>query len=528
MRDGERVSPSANLTRLKQFCRDAGRSPCGASVSALAVGLGPRVRILRFERDLAVEMARGLCERFNIRNSEDLLQRRHLWEDVVDEAFGIIEQLSRSGAKRALWAQLARMVASGLPPRGSCVLGPIHCAVFDTANPESIVVKLDSDAIVVSLRNNGSSLCVVEMPPFRETTLGTALHAAPAGDLATILVTGNGPSGVLQLTAGRVLASLLKLRSVQALWVQRQRTARLLRFFKKISVRRLQRLNEPIFTPSAASAKHVVGKIEAELPRGSARDNSRSETRTSHESHRPTLFASPAIPVLMYHRIVAGNQPIENQFSVALPDFESQLDLLQKSGYYTITSAQLGNVLELGSRPPGRPVLITFDDGYADFATLAYPALKRRNFNAEVFLVTDLVGKTSIWDRGFAAPAPLMDWQQIRCLHQLGIAFGSHLTSHSPVTHLTSGQLLREAVGSRITIERELGTKVSSVALPFGLYDDRIAPILEWSGYRVGFSTDPGLASPARDLLRTPRINVRSDVTLDEFRKLLRGSRARA
>jgi peptidoglycan/xylan/chitin deacetylase (PgdA/CDA1 family) len=268
----------------------------------------------------------------------------------------------------------------------------------------------------------------------------------------------------------------------------------------------------PVFAAGAASAQEVVGRLlapaqpTAVAPRGT---KASSDERTRR------------VPVLMYHRILPAGEMLEDPFSTTLEHFERQLDYLQQMNCYTVASSTLSQALRAGESLPGRPVLITFDDGYVDFATLAWPALRRRNFNAEVFLVTALVGRTSEWDSRITQPAPLMDWPQIRALHDEGVVFGSHFATHTPVTHLSSDDLLREAATSRAAIERELDAPATSVALPFGLYDDRVAPILEWSGYSCGFSTKPGLAGPDCDLLRLPRLNAGGEMGIERFRKLL-------
>ncbi|MDB5641359.1 MAG: polysaccharide deacetylase/methyltransferase/glycosyltransferase protein, partial [Hyphomicrobiales bacterium] len=207
-------------------------------------------------------------------------------------------------------------------------------------------------------------------------------------------------------------------------------------------------------------------------------------------------------------------------FSNTIESFKRQLDVLKQLGVQSISSDQLVDATSRRSLPD-RPVLISFDDGYLDFAAQAFPALHERGLTAEVFLVTNLVGQTSSWDSRISKPAPLMDWSQIRDLHQKGVRFGSHLASHAPVTHLTSAELLHEAFASRQAIEGQLGCPVTSAALPFGLYDDRVMPVLRQSGYRIAFSTVPGLAATGLECLRLPRLNVGSDMTLERFERML-------
>src|SRR5438477_279294 len=79
---------------------------------------------------------------------------------------------------------------------------------------------------------------------------------------------------------------------------------------------------------------------------------------------------------------------------------------------------------------PGRAVLITFDDGYQDFADEAFPLLERHGFPATVFVVTDAAERTSRWDAAYGQAAPLMGWDEIRELSRRGVEFGSHTQTH--------------------------------------------------------------------------------------------------
>ena len=124
----------------------------------------------------------------------------------------------------------------------------------------------------------------------------------------------------------------------------------------------------------------------------------------------------------------------------------------------------------------------TFDDGYADFATEAWPILKRNGFGAVVFVVTDLVGKTSEWDAHFGAPSALMDWDTIRQLAADGVEFGSHLANHNALTQMEPASALDSMVRSRRALLDYTGQTVCPLAPPFGIPADRDEPSLEGGG----------------------------------------------
>ncbi|WP_181708669.1 glycosyltransferase [Chthonobacter rhizosphaerae] len=227
------------------------------------------------------------------------------------------------------------------------------------------------------------------------------------------------------------------------------------------------------------------------------------------------------VPVLMYHRVAADGPAALTRYRVTPDLFLEQLRMLRRLGYHSISSRAFADARVAGRTLPGRPVVITFDDGYEDFAEYAQPALERNDFTAEVFVVTNRVGGRADWDSYYGEPAPLMSWSTIRQLAGRGTRFGSHLATHKPMSHLAGHELLAEAVGSRRMLERELSQPVVTMAAPFGVYDARSMPILRRAGYRVAFSTAHGVAGPLDPLLRMPRIEVQGDTSPEQLAALL-------
>ncbi len=91
------------------------------------------------------------------------------------------------------------------------------------------------------------------------------------------------------------------------------------------------------------------------------------------------LTPSLHVPILMYHYISANphapGDPLRTRLSVSPAQFAQQLAYLHLAGYTTITLDDLVDALYMRSSLPPKPVILTFDDGYADFFTNAYPLL---------------------------------------------------------------------------------------------------------------------------------------------------------
>jgi peptidoglycan/xylan/chitin deacetylase (PgdA/CDA1 family)/cyclopropane fatty-acyl-phospholipid synthase-like methyltransferase len=228
------------------------------------------------------------------------------------------------------------------------------------------------------------------------------------------------------------------------------------------------------------------------------------------------------IPILAYHRIAEDGPEALSRWRVDPGAFRNQLRLLRSHGFHAVSSEDVQAHYVSQNPFPGRPVLITFDDGYRDFADVAWPILFAHDFLAEVFLVSDLVGDAAIWDAGYGEPAALMDWPTIERLHNEGVRFGSHLASHTPAPNLRAANLFDEADRSRRILESRLKSSVFSIAAPYGDIDDSLRYAAAVSGYTIGFASDGGIAD-LRDKWRydTPRIEVGGDWDLLRFARAL-------
>ncbi|RBP40583.1 polysaccharide deacetylase [Roseimicrobium gellanilyticum] len=225
--------------------------------------------------------------------------------------------------------------------------------------------------------------------------------------------------------------------------------------------------------------------------------------------------ATRKLPVLMYHRIADEGAAKLAKYRVSPAQFEKQLRYLRRRGYYSLEPDAI-NPDWPQQEFPGRPLIITFDDGYADFESTAWPILRRNGFTAHVFVSTGQVGGTSSWeeDEDEADRQTLMTWEHIRKLSAQGVTFGSHLVSHTAATSLSSGALLREAYRSRTTLGHALGRPVFSIAPPYGALGFREQRIFQAAGYRTIYAAGAdAVARVGQVVLQRIRVDERLDLT---------------
>ena len=223
------------------------------------------------------------------------------------------------------------------------------------------------------------------------------------------------------------------------------------------------------------------------------------------------------IPVLMYHGVSDDGPAALARYRLTPAAFDSQMAWLRANGFHAIMSGQLESFI--ANRHPfvGRPVLITFDDGFQNFADYAWPTLRANDLTAEVFLVTDLVGESARWDAGSGPPTQLMDAGTVRRLAGEGAFFGSHMATHRAIDGLSSSDLAAELLRSRMFIERWTGRPTTAFAAPFSVTDRRLGRLAKECGYRIGFGSRHGPADLDCDPIDLPRIEICGDRSLDHF-----------
>jgi peptidoglycan/xylan/chitin deacetylase (PgdA/CDA1 family) len=231
----------------------------------------------------------------------------------------------------------------------------------------------------------------------------------------------------------------------------------------------------------------------------------------------PQPVVTDRLPILMYHRVAPTGSAAMTRYRVSPEAFEQQLGYLREAGYYSVSLEEWRAAVEAKKPLAGRAVLITFDDGYRDFLTDAWPRLRRYGFKATVFLVTDAVGRSNAWDGGYGEEVPLLGWEELHRLGDEGVEFGSHSASHRFLTALSPADVVREGVRSRAILERRLGLPINAFAYPYGDADPVVRHLIGACGYIFGLSCRPGRSRFEDSLLALPRIEVTGADRFQDF-----------
>ena len=202
------------------------------------------------------------------------------------------------------------------------------------------------------------------------------------------------------------------------------------------------------------------------------------------------------VPILMYHHVSAKptKNALDYSLTVKTPDFAAQMDYLAQKGYHPITLTDVFDNLYYGMALPPHPIVITFDDGYEDNFTDAFPILMRHHFVAEINVITGMIGG---W---------YLTWDQIRQMNAAGIEIGSHTVHHVSLASAFPAEAEHELLDSKTTLENELGHPIQFFCYPSGepfhngtlQRRQFITNLLYQDGY-VGALLDPGAESIVQD-----------------------------
>jgi len=227
------------------------------------------------------------------------------------------------------------------------------------------------------------------------------------------------------------------------------------------------------------------------------------------------------VPILMYHRIAIDGQTTLARYRMAPDLFAAQMDALYRAGYHTIHLEDWINALLRNEQRPGKPIILTFDDGYRDFLTAATPILRYYGFSATVFLVAERIGNVADWDSVYGEAAPLLSWQELHALQETGTEFGCHSASHWPMTGMSLTELTEDTARAHAVLEEGLGAPVTSLAYPYGAENEFVRRVVFHLGFQAAVTCDPGISRLGDDPLRLRRIEVFGNCTPERLLVLI-------
>lgn len=217
------------------------------------------------------------------------------------------------------------------------------------------------------------------------------------------------------------------------------------------------------------------------------------------------------LPILMYHAIhVMAPEEAPNANLIVDPaTFESHLKALNDAGYYTLSPEEAYKVLTENVLPAGKKVVwLTFDDSLWDFYSHAYPLLKQYQMKATNNVIT---GFTEYGQAGH------LTIEQIKEMQAAGLSFQGHTVNHPDLEYSSFETQITELISSKAYLDSQLNQETIAIAYPGGRYSADTVALTEQAGYKLGVTTNNGLASASDGLLTLNRVRILPTTTAENL-----------
>jgi peptidoglycan/xylan/chitin deacetylase (PgdA/CDA1 family) len=262
---------------------------------------------------------------------------------------------------------------------------------------------------------------------------------------------------------------------------------------------------EPAAEPTAAAVPTGIGG----QPQGSIPTIAPVVAPTTGVTVTPPAQprGTTVIPILMYHYVRVVTDP-KDQIGINLsvkPDlFDAQMQYLADKGYTTLTMQEVYEILNGQKTLPAKPIALTFDDGYRDFYTNAWPILQKHNFKATNYVITDFIG----WDA-------YMTWPMLQELDSTRqIELGAHTRSHADLRTLSNERRWDEIIGSKSILEQGLGHPIGAFCYPAGFYNAAVIADVKRAKFLTATTVTAGTKQNLQSAYEMPRVRVNGPDTL--------------
>lgn len=224
------------------------------------------------------------------------------------------------------------------------------------------------------------------------------------------------------------------------------------------------------------------------------------------------------IPIILYHNF---NPTVPGSMTMTPQKFEAQLKLLKNNGFTFIPLTQAVEYLQ-GNRNtlPPKPVVLTADDGWESVYTYMYPIVKKYNIPVTLF----------IYPSSISNEKHFLTWDQLTELKNTGLFdIQSHTYSHPnfKVTqrHLSAAAyehfVQKELTSSKQILENKLGSKITLLAWPFGIYNTYLENEAKKAGYQMAFTIGYHTANRSYKAMEQPRFMIVDSLANQTFKIIL-------
>jgi peptidoglycan/xylan/chitin deacetylase (PgdA/CDA1 family) len=216
------------------------------------------------------------------------------------------------------------------------------------------------------------------------------------------------------------------------------------------------------------------------------------------------------LPILMYHYIrrppSTRTDMLGYKLSVAPEVFQVQMDWLYANHYHTVTFDQVRAYFAGAQALPSKPVVITFDDGYQDLYTEAFPILEAHGFTAVAYIVSGFVGRG-----GYVSQAEVLQ------MDRAGMEIASHTVNHANLARSSFGSVMYELLQSKRWLESLTGHPILDFAYPSGQFNRQTMAAVSQAGYDTAVTEYTSTLHSPADRFAWGRVRVGGGESLQDF-----------
>jgi peptidoglycan/xylan/chitin deacetylase (PgdA/CDA1 family) len=215
------------------------------------------------------------------------------------------------------------------------------------------------------------------------------------------------------------------------------------------------------------------------------------------------------VPILKYHHI---SNELTNSLYEQPELFDEQMKYLHENGYNSITFEQLNDYLLREVELPPKSIIISFDDGYYDNYTNAFPILQKYGFIGSIGVITGKVEPEGRTKRMY------LKWSEIQTMSAAGIEIVSHSVNHKELDKLNDADLTIEIRDSKTTLEQKLGKAVKTIIYPYGMENENVIQKAKEYGYEAGRGNVVTSYPSKEGIYNLPAIGIYRDMGANELK----------
>lgn len=209
------------------------------------------------------------------------------------------------------------------------------------------------------------------------------------------------------------------------------------------------------------------------------------------------------IPIVTYHYIEYVKDPLDTirkSLDIVPFIFEKELEVLKNNNYQTLFVKEIPKILSGETPYSSKSAVLTFDDGYEDFYTDAFPLLKKYKIKATIYVVYDFIGR-----KGFLNEKEIKE-----IIDSKLVEVGSHTLDHFYLKKSSKSIAAEQIIDSKKMLEDKFNIKIETFAYPYGAFDQEAINLVKSTGYTAAVSVIPGIKHSDEDLFYLYRIRAGS------------------